>query len=99
MNLQSEKTRETVNLTWAGKYRQHPRSFQWPEMPFLLTFPFIERAYRTSGLLWPGHIRLSNSPRLSQKDLPWLQFVATEGFGKLLPSSFQEIVRFSLVVA
>jgi hypothetical protein len=48
MNLQSEKTRETLNVTWAGKYSEQPRSFQSLEMFFLLTFPFIERANRTS---------------------------------------------------
>jgi len=44
-------------MTWAGKRREQPRSFQSPEMFFLLTFPFIERAcgklrineYSTSG--------------------------------------------------
>jgi hypothetical protein len=46
MNLQSEKTRETLNVTWAGKYSEHPRSFQSLEICFLLTFPFIERGYR-----------------------------------------------------
>ena len=59
MNLQSEKTRETLNVTWAGKYSEHPRSFQSLEMSLLLTFPFIERAYRTSGVL-AGH--LSGNP-------------------------------------
>ena len=49
MNLQSEKTREPLKVTWAGKYSEHPRSFQSLEMSFLLTFPFIERANRTSG--------------------------------------------------
>jgi hypothetical protein len=43
MNLQSEKTQNTPNVTLAGKYSEHSRSFQSPEMCFLLNFPFIER--------------------------------------------------------
>jgi hypothetical protein len=36
-------------MTWAGKQSEQPRSFQSPETYLLLTFPFIERGYRTSG--------------------------------------------------
>ena len=35
-------------MTWAGKQSEQPRSFQSPETYLLLTFPFIERAYRRS---------------------------------------------------
>jgi hypothetical protein len=31
-------------MTWAGERSEQPRSFQSPEMFFLLTLPFIERA-------------------------------------------------------
>jgi hypothetical protein len=33
-------------MTWAGERSEHFCSFQSPEMFFLLTLPFIERAYR-----------------------------------------------------
>jgi hypothetical protein len=36
-------------MTWAGKQSEQPRSSQSPETYLLLTFPFIERAYRTSS--------------------------------------------------
>ena len=36
-------------MTWAGERSEQPRSFQSPEMFFLLTLPFIERAYRSNG--------------------------------------------------
>ncbi len=35
-------------MTWAGERSEQPRSFQSPEMFFLLTLPFIERAYPTA---------------------------------------------------
>jgi len=35
-------------MTWAGKQSEQPRAFQSPETYLLLTFPFIERGYRTS---------------------------------------------------
>ena len=44
MDLQKAKTQEPLNLTWAGKQSEQPRSFQSPEKYLLLTFPFIERA-------------------------------------------------------
>jgi hypothetical protein len=37
-------------MTWAGKQSEQPRSFQSPETYLLLTFPFIERAYRRSEI-------------------------------------------------
>jgi hypothetical protein len=37
-------------MTWAGERSEQPRSLQSPEMFFLLTLPFIERAYRKSGI-------------------------------------------------
>jgi hypothetical protein len=51
MNLQSEKTREPLKVTWAGKYSEHLRSFQSSAISFPLTFPFIERANWTNGVL------------------------------------------------
>jgi len=44
MDLQRADASEPLNMTWAGKRSERPRSFQSPEMFFLLTFPFIERA-------------------------------------------------------
>ena len=38
-------------MTWAGERSKHFCSFQSPGMFFSLTLPFIERAYRTSGVL------------------------------------------------
>jgi len=40
-------------MTWAGERSEQPRSFQSPQVFFLLTFPFIERAcvYR-HGFTW-----------------------------------------------
>src|SRR5258708_40166787 len=52
MDLRRTKTQEPLNMTWAGERREQPRSFQSPEMFFLLTLPFIERANRRSDL-WP----------------------------------------------
>jgi hypothetical protein len=46
MNLQNETT-WAPKVTWAGEQSEHFLSFQSPEMFFLLTLPFIERAYRT----------------------------------------------------
>ena len=31
-------------MTWAGERSEQPRSFQSPQVFFLLTLPFIERA-------------------------------------------------------
>src|ERR1700731_4590355 len=44
MDLRRAKTQEPLNMTWAGKQSEQPRSFQSPEKYLLLTFPFIERA-------------------------------------------------------
>src|SRR5258708_14718030 len=44
MDLRRTKTQEPLNMTWAGERSEQPRSFQSPEMFFLLTLPFIERA-------------------------------------------------------
>ena len=41
---EERKTQEPLNMTWAGKQSEEPRSFQSPETYLLLTFPFIERA-------------------------------------------------------
>jgi len=43
MDLRRAKTQEPLNMTWAGKQSEQPRSFQSPETYLLLTFPFIER--------------------------------------------------------
>jgi hypothetical protein len=51
MDLRRAKTQEPLNMTWAGKQSEQPRSSQSPETYLLLTFPFIERAYRTRGVL------------------------------------------------
>jgi hypothetical protein len=50
MDLRRAKTQEPLNMTWAGKQSEQPRSFQSPETYLLLTFPFIERAYRKFAL-------------------------------------------------
>jgi hypothetical protein len=49
-------------MTWAGKQSEQPRSFQSPERYLLLTFPFIERAYRRSWSRYPSY-------RLAYRDL------------------------------
>ena len=49
MDLRRANIPELLNMTWAGKRSEQPRSFQSPEMFFLLTLPFIERGYRKSG--------------------------------------------------
>jgi len=41
--LRGAKTQEPLNMTWAGKQSEQPRSFQSPKTYSLLTFPFIER--------------------------------------------------------
>src|SRR5271170_2928584 len=63
MNLQSEKTQNTHNVTWAGKYNEHSRSFPSPEISFLLTFPFIERTYRASGFRARDHHHVNEEQR------------------------------------
>jgi hypothetical protein len=50
MDLRRANTPEPLNMTWAGERSEHFCSFQSPEMFFLLTLPFIERAYRTSEI-------------------------------------------------
>ena len=49
MNLQNKKAPKTLNVTWAEERSELLCSFQSPGMFFLLTLPFIERRYRTSG--------------------------------------------------
>ena len=49
MDLRRANNQEPLNMTWAGERSEQPRSFRSPEMFFLLTLPFIERAYRKSG--------------------------------------------------
>ena len=44
MDLRRTNTPEPLNMTWAGERSEQLRSFQSPEMFFLLTLPFIERA-------------------------------------------------------
>jgi hypothetical protein len=44
MDLRRTNTPEPLNMTWAGERSEQSRSFQSPEMFFLLTLPFIERA-------------------------------------------------------
>jgi hypothetical protein len=39
-------------MTWARERSEQHRSLQSPEMFFLLTLPFIERAYQRSGFHW-----------------------------------------------
>jgi hypothetical protein len=50
MDLRRANTPEPLNMTWAGEHSEHFCSFQSPEMFFLLTLPFIERAIQTSGI-------------------------------------------------
>src|SRR5260370_31401162 len=52
MDLRRANSPEPLNMTWAGERSEHTRSFQSPEIFFLLTLPFVERAYRTCGV--PG---------------------------------------------
>ena len=42
MDLRRAKTQESLNMTWAGKQSEQPRSFRSPATSLLLTFPFIE---------------------------------------------------------
>ena len=51
MDLRRANTPEPLNMTWAGERSEQPCSFQSPEIFFLLTLPFIERAYRTCEVL------------------------------------------------
>ena len=46
MDLRRANTPEPLNMTWAGERSKYFCSFQSPELFFLLTLPFIERAYR-----------------------------------------------------
>src|SRR6266852_6397183 len=46
MDLRRANPPEPLNMTWAGERSEQPRSFQPPEMFFLLTLPFIERRNR-----------------------------------------------------
>jgi hypothetical protein len=48
MDLRRAETQEPLNMTWAGKESEQPRSLQSPETYLLLTFPFIERGNRTN---------------------------------------------------
>jgi hypothetical protein len=50
MDLRRANTSEPLNWTWAGERSEYFCSFQSPEMFFLLTLPFIERAYRRSEI-------------------------------------------------
>jgi hypothetical protein len=71
------KTQEPLNMTWAGKQSEQPRSFQSPERYLLLTFPFIERANRrcrfasTSRATGPMDEK-SRLPRASSSTNPFL---------------------------
>ena len=44
MDLRRANSPEPLNMTWAGERSEQPRSFQSPQVFFLLTLPFIERA-------------------------------------------------------
>ena len=50
MDLRRANSPEPLNMTWAGERSEQPRSFQSPEMFFLLTLPFIERACRERSI-------------------------------------------------
>src|SRR5437660_1749976 len=45
MDLRRANSPEPLNMTWAGERSEQPRSFQSPQVFFLLTFPFIERVW------------------------------------------------------
>src|ERR1700687_4202555 len=49
MDLRRANNPEPLTMTWAGERSEHFCSFQSPGLSFLLTLPFIERAYRTSS--------------------------------------------------
>src|SRR5258706_14652854 len=53
MDLRRANTPEPLNMTWAGERGEQHRPFQSPGLFFLLTLPFIERAYRTCGFVCP----------------------------------------------
>ena len=58
-------------MTWAGERSEQPRSFQSPEMFFLLTLPFIERALVKSDV--------DESPELSAtRKLPWTMLLSPD---------------------
>src|ERR1700726_367278 len=50
MDLRRANTPEPLNMTWAGDRSEYFCSFQSPGLFFLLTLPFIERAYWTSEI-------------------------------------------------
>src|SRR5467141_1048230 len=60
MDLRRANTPEPLNMTWAGERSEQLRSFQSPGLFFLLTLPFIERAYRRSEILPRPLVRLSD---------------------------------------
>ena len=54
-------------MTWAGERGEHFCSFQSPGLFFLLTLPFIERAYRKLGHRPLPLLIISSSREPSQK--------------------------------
>src|SRR5712692_4667075 len=73
MDLRRANNPEPLTMTWAGERSEHFCSFQSPGLSFLLTLPFIERAYRTSTVLagkMPGNptIRPSGRWRIESED-------------------------------
>src|ERR1700704_1293844 len=71
MDLRRAKTQEPLNMTWAGKQSEQPRSFQSPETYLLLTFPFIERAYWTSQIGPKPHGNPTNRDLAASRSHTW----------------------------
>jgi hypothetical protein len=67
MELRKANTSEPLNWTWAGERSEQPRSFQSPEMFFLLTLPFVERIYRSSEIGRKINRRMSGNPARDPK--------------------------------
>src|SRR5271154_65846 len=68
MDLQRANTPEPLNITWAGERSEQPRSFQSPEIFFLLTLPFIEqpRSFQSPEMFFLLTLPFIEQPRSFQ---------------------------------
>src|SRR5260370_36702918 len=78
MDLRRANSPEPLNMTWAGERSEQHRSFQSPEMFFLLTLPFIQRACIDWYSAAYAESRVSSNLKGSTKQLGWLQAAATD---------------------
>src|SRR5258708_2724669 len=106
MDLGRANTPEPLNMTWAGERSEHFCSFQSPQIFFLLTLPFIERAYRRSWYWDLSHIAYPlptvkhlQSPCLAALTPPELLACAHRGVpGRKLPYNPVRAERRSYVI-